>query len=604
MSKRWLMLIGAVCLGAAGTSQAGPLEPPDVAYIDGPPCGSACQSQMARSLARTPTSAPHARAQPARRPANRAAAAAVAAEQIAATNAVADPKTNGHGRSGRAETAQRGDTGKTTLAAADDTSHLVALVMARPEIRSVSDLADKNIAIDDRQSASGADVRSAIAAAGAKEVQLSKSQTKAIDRLIGGEVPAAVLTLAYPEAAEWSPEIAGFRIFRIPLSPRSLQARLEPEGGAAAKSETKSDAKIDAKSDKSDAKPDATPVATPAKNAETPAKADAAPTPRARTLPEQVAAAVALAEQVTAAAAADDANNAGRSEPVQPGADKTAAMPSGNTDHLVALLMARSDIKSVAALDGKDIAIDDRQSASIRVVRNAITAAGAVAAELSEGHVKAIDRLIGGEVQAAVLALVSPDAAEWFPDIAGFKVFRIPLSPRSLQARLETAGKVATRSDATPAKPAEPPVKVDAAAKSITRAIQEQVAAATELAEHVTAATGKPGSTPPANADLVALVMVRSETKSVSDLAGKAIAIEDSRSASSTIVGTAIAAAGAVEAKLSEGHGKAVDRLIGGEVPAAVLTLVSPEAAEWFPEIPGFRVFRIPLSPRSVKAKL
>ena len=37
---------------------------------------------------------------------------------------------------------------------------------------------------------------------------------------------------------------------------------------------------------------------------------------------------------------------------------------------------------------------------------------------------------------------------------------------------------------------------------------------------------------------------------------------------------------------------------------AAVLTLVSPEAAEWFPEIPGFRVFRIPLSPRSVKARL
>jgi MFS transporter, DHA1 family, multidrug resistance protein len=34
------------------------------------------------------------------------------------------------------------------------------------------------------------------------------------------------------------------------------------------------------------------------------------------------------------------------------------------------------------------------------------------------------------------------------------------------------------------------------------------------------------------------------------------------------------------------------------EVPAAILTLVSPEAAEWFPDIPGYRIFRIPLSPR------
>jgi hypothetical protein len=49
---------------------------------------------------------------------------------------------------------------------------------------------------------------------------------------------------------------------------------------------------------------------------------------------------------------------------------------------------------------------------------------------------------------------------------------------------------------------------------------------------------------------------------------------------------------------------KAINRLIGGEVPAAVLTLVSPEAAEAFPEIAGFKIFRIPLSPRSLKTRL
>jgi hypothetical protein len=43
--------------------------------------------------------------------------------------------------------------------------------------------------------------------------------------------------------------------------------------------------------------------------------------------------------------------------------------------------------------------------------------------------------LIGGEVSAAVLTLVSSEAAEWFPDVAGFKILRIPLSPPSLKAR-------------------------------------------------------------------------------------------------------------------------------------------------------------------------
>jgi TRAP-type uncharacterized transport system substrate-binding protein len=84
----------------------------------------------------------------------------------------------------------------------------------------------------------------------------------------------------------------------------------------------------------------------------------------------------------------------------------------------------------------------------------------------------------------------------------------------------------------------------------------------------------------------------------VSDLAGRNVAIEDRRSASNASIRTAIAAAGAAEVQLNEGQIKALDRVIGGEVPAAVLALVSPEAAEWFPEIPGFRIFRVPLAPR------
>jgi len=109
-------------------------------------------------------------------------------------------------------------TAATAVADRVTTATAVAILMARPEIKSVSDLTGRSIAIDDRQSAASSSVRIAMAAAGATEIQLTTSQTKAIDRIIGGEVPASVLTLASPEAAEGFPEIAGFKIFRIPLS--------------------------------------------------------------------------------------------------------------------------------------------------------------------------------------------------------------------------------------------------------------------------------------------------------------------------------------------------------------------------------------------------
>ena len=47
-----------------------------------------------------------------------------------------------------------------------------------------------------------------------------------------------------------------------------------------------------------------------------------------------------------------------------------------------------------------------------------------------------------------------------------------------------------------------------------------------------------------------------------------------------------------------------INQVASGEVPAAVLTLESPEAAETFPEIEGYKIFRIPLSPRSFKARV
>jgi hypothetical protein len=149
-----------------------------------------------------------------------------------------------------------------------------------------------------------------------------------------------------------------------------------------------------------------------------------------RTIQDQVAAATAVAERMTVAtmAAAQDINT-----------DKVASPPANSTDLLVAVLITRPDIRSVSELTGKTIAIDDRYSMSSSNVRIAIVAAGAPGAELSEGQIPAIDRVISGEMPAAVLTLTSPEGAEGFPEIAGFKIFRIPLSPQVLRGSLPTS---------------------------------------------------------------------------------------------------------------------------------------------------------------------
>jgi hypothetical protein len=297
MSKNWVMLTGLLLAGWVGTSQAHPLDSPDLVYIDGLPCNRACQSYMAWSRQRTSSvaqepapgtpaprastsavdraiatrranskpaaklrisrqavSLPPAKAaerQPAADTASESARANIAAsspavgaaatsdartvrEQVAAATRLAEhvtaasaapvPQQEANNAGAGTETAQPSDNGQTASVAANTADNLVALLMARPEIKSVADLAGKAVAIEGQQTAPGASIRTAIAAAGAVEVQLSEG--KAFDRLTAGEVQAAILTLVSPEAAEGFPDIPGYRIFRIPLSPRSLKARL------------------------------------------------------------------------------------------------------------------------------------------------------------------------------------------------------------------------------------------------------------------------------------------------------------------------------------------------------------------------------------------
>jgi TRAP-type uncharacterized transport system substrate-binding protein len=613
MQKSWAILACVLVFGGIGSLQAQPLDSKGATADRQSPNALAHHSLGVHEAGSKPAASTRAGRQSASKPLEtpREKITDVRAAGTAVTNSDRkEPKPKTNSTDGSDAVLSRGSA-MTEPALSKRTDPRIAIIMARPEIRSVSDLAGKNIAIEDKQSASAGVVQIAIAAAGATGVRLAEGSAQAFDRVINGEVAAAVLMLAYPEAAEAFPEFAGFNIFRVPLTPERSQV---------ARTDFSPPAKATAASDSAMAKiEDLRPTGAIATGSHT------------RTTEELVAAAMAVAERMTIAAADPQA---------------IAPAPANVADHRFAILMARSDIKSLSDLAGKKIAIDDKQASSGSNVRTAIAAVADV--EVSEGQKKPIDRLIGGEVSAALLSLVSREAADAFPEIAGFKIFRIPLTSETPRAKIadlppqikpaaaaDTPGAAANTPGAaadTPGAAADTPGAAadtpGAAADDLRSAkIQDLVMAATAVAELMSvgvtdqgqpernatggdrSATALPGAattTPSPSGDgdpRVAILMARPDIKSVSDLAGKEIAIDDKQSASSRKVRTAIAAAGAAQVQISERQTKAINRLILAEVPAAVLTLVSPEAAEVFPEVAGFRIFRVPLSPRSVLVK-
>jgi hypothetical protein len=144
----------------------------------------------------------------------------------------------------------------------------------------------------------------------------------------------------------------------------------------------------------------------------------------AETTPRQsIVAALAVAEQMT---------NAELSQPVGDDRIKPDAAtlpPAPGVDRLVAILIARPDVKSPAGLKDQSVAID-KASGYEADIRFALIAAGATGAELSATDESAIDRVIRGDVQAAVLKLVTAEAAEAFPGVKDLNVLRVPLTPR------------------------------------------------------------------------------------------------------------------------------------------------------------------------------
>jgi hypothetical protein len=141
-------------------------------------------------------------------------------------------------------------------------------------------------------------------------------------------------------------------------------------------------------------------------------------------LKQQIQAAVAVAEQLTLAAM-----ESAHASDTSPSHDAT----SEDKVPLVALVLVHSDIGSPAALAGKDIAIDGRHLGTNREVRTALIAAGASDIQIRDRGSHIIDHLVERQVPAAILTLVSQDAADAFPNITGFKLFEIPLSPPPLR---------------------------------------------------------------------------------------------------------------------------------------------------------------------------
>ena len=149
--------------------------------------------------------------------------------------------------------------------------------------------------------------------------------------------------------------------------------------------------------------------------------------PKERTPHETVMAALAVAAQMTSA---ETPKVIGDDRTDEPKADAANLPPARNVNNLVAVLIARPDVKSATALKDQNVAIDKAESGYEMDIRFALIAAGATGAELSVTDVSPIDRVVNGDVQAAVLKLVSPEAAEAFPDVKGLKVLRVPLTPR------------------------------------------------------------------------------------------------------------------------------------------------------------------------------
>jgi hypothetical protein len=98
-----------------------------------------------------------------------------------------------------------------------NTEQVVAVVLVREEIKSLTELSNKTVAIDGLQAAEIPNIKTAIMKSGAKDVRISEDEKLALDRVTNGEVPAGVISVVSPEeAAQWT-GVPGYTVLRLPL---------------------------------------------------------------------------------------------------------------------------------------------------------------------------------------------------------------------------------------------------------------------------------------------------------------------------------------------------------------------------------------------------
>jgi hypothetical protein len=379
MSRKWTLLTLMLSLCSGGTLQANPLDSPGVVYIDGLPCNRACQSYMAWS------------------------------DQALSVRHREERETS-------------------------------VVAPAEAEIDRVEHAARPRVARQPAPVPRPAP-RAGIAATNTKASNTRKAAApNRAPQTTSKEVPVATATAAQEKAADKT--VAGGEV-----PERKLQSSDRPEPAQAASiaasqpaEALKSEVKPEVKSEVALPPPATLEIAaTPATSeiAALPAAAAAAPALAPRTIQQQVVEATGMADRVTAITVRREPAGTSENPEIEPteanDAGKTASGSTGNSDNLVALVLARPEINSLSDLNNKNIAIEEKQSAASGSVSAALMAAGAAEVQFSEVKAGAIDRLISGEVPAAVLTLASREAAEWFPDIEGFRTFRVPLA---LKARL------------------------------------------------------------------------------------------------------------------------------------------------------------------------
>jgi len=398
MSKKWIFLTCVLSLGSVETSQAHPLDSRDIVYIDGVPCNSACQSYMAWSRQilsasghQAPTQRPaSATVHRATTPARQVRVARQVVPLPPARVAMVPPADNVAGKPDGSPAKPGDETNFNTIRAVPEhvaTAHALQTTAAppalSPEQRSTN---DDSVVASRSESVPPRDVEKAASAPpdsvnNPATLPTVDAATDSNIRTLREQVSAAAAVPATDQKADNRaqsdrPEKIGLGDTNKPASaPPYDVAALEPTASAAADFNT-------------------------------------------RTIRQQVIADTVIAEHVMTLR----------------DAEKAASGSPNNSDQMVVVLIARPEINAISDLTGKGIAIDDRYSASSDKVRTAIAAAGAAEIQISAGQTKAIDRLIRGEVPAAVLTLLYPETG--FPEFAGFKIFRIPLGPSSPTARL------------------------------------------------------------------------------------------------------------------------------------------------------------------------